>query len=151
MKAALLPVVLFVFSGCFSSSIAYDTHRFIMVDDLKVPKNEVRSAWFEHIASENPRLHDILIRSMSSSQKTGKRIYITRRVNNRTPYYTMDLESQGGSSVMSVDWGRKMIQFDYYNRSDGLRMSHFEKDWFKYDVREKAKLLNDLSGIGDFD
>ena len=84
---------------------------------------------------------------MIISQKTGKKIYITRRTtNNSTPYYTMDSENQGGGNVMSVNWPQKMIDFDHYNRGDGKLMSDFETEWY---IKEKTRILNNQLRIGE--
>ena len=139
--------LLVIVSGCSSSNIAYDSHKYILIEDLKVPKSEVRAAWFEHLANQNPNLYNILMRSMIISQKTGKKIYITRRTtNNSTPYYTMDSENQGGGNIMSVNWPQRMINFDHYNRGDGKLMSDFETEWY---IREKTRILNNQLRIGE--
>jgi len=138
-KVIFFFVASLILLGCASSNTLLDSHKYILIEDLKVPKGEVREAWFEHLANENPNLYNILIRSMIISQKTGEKVYVTRRLNNTTPYYTMDSENQGGSNVMSVDWKRRMIHFDHYNRGDGKRMSDFENDWY---IKEKTRILN---------
>ena len=53
MKNTLFFLMLLVIvSGCSSSNIAYDSHKYILIEDLKVPKSEVRAAWFEHLANQ---------------------------------------------------------------------------------------------------
>lgn len=120
-------------------------------DSIRIPKDVVRNAWFEHLAENNIALYGAVIRATIISQKSDKEVFVGKRVkidgiNASYQYYT-SFENPNGENVLSVIWSNREVRFDHYNNTDGKPMSYFADE---YVVKHKTKKLHQQLELGKF-
>ena len=139
---ALLPV------GCKTTEVPPPSFYH---DSIRIPKDVVRNAWFEHLAENNISLYGAIIRATIVSQSLDKEVFVGKAVHIEGiemsyEYYT-SLENPNGENVLSVIWSNREIKFDHYNNTDGKSMSFFADE---YVVKLKTRKLHQELGLGAF-
>lgn len=143
-KLTVLTLAVFAI-GCGTNK--KDSTDCLYYDGVVVSKSEVRNDWFTHLAENNLALYSAVIRAIIVSEKTGKRVYISRDYGKNVIFYNVTLKNEGGSNVLSVHERNKEIIFDHYNNSDGKTMRFFAEK--RYIELKTQKLHKELK-VGDY-
>lgn len=146
----LFYIVPLVLLGCYTPTKSQQPPSFYH-DGIKVPKNIVRNAWFEHLAENNIGLYSAVIRATIASKRLSKEVFVGKKqiidgVNLWYEYYLAS-ENPNGENILSVVWSEREIKFDHYNDSDGKPMRFFAD---QYIVRNKTTKLHRELELGKF-
>ena len=137
--------------ACTTTTLPLEEPPTFYHDGVKVPKDIVRNAWFEHLAKSNIGLYSATIRAVIASKSLNKAVFVGKKllidgIDMNYAYYITS-KNPNGENVLSVIWSDREIKFDHYNDSDGRPMAFFAD---QYIVQRKTTRLHKELNLGDF-